>query len=308
MLLLAATTPVPAQPPGDDLPPPNVLWLSSEDNGPHLGAYGDTFATTPNLDRLAARGLIYRNAWSTAPVCAPARTTIISGLYPVSTGAQHMRSQSRLPEGFRFFPELLREAGYYTTNNSKQDYNLAASPEYVAERERLAGALRRQLLTNRDLGFLPEGEMHRRAAAMGAVPWAYGQGGADCDLYAAVLRIEEYGTPEFYFGDSYWGDYGADDEGDSDRRILSKLIERWPVGGEYRREQDRGAMLRLLAAADAADLPVLRYCADGCGRHSSTIASSARTWSSRSPTSAMPASRSIGSTHGSTPWYRNSTA
>ena len=122
LLLLAA--PAAAQPPAD-LPPPNVLWISSEDNGPQLGAYGDTFATTPNLDRLAARGLIYRNAWSTAPVCAPARTTIISGLYPVSTGAHHMRSQSRLPEGFRFFPELLREAGYYTTNNSKQDYNLA---------------------------------------------------------------------------------------------------------------------------------------------------------------------------------------
>ncbi len=123
--LIALAAPAAAQPPAADLPPPNILWLSSEDNGPHLGAYGDTFATTPNLDRLAARGLIYRNAWSTAPVCAPARTTIISGLYPVSTGAQHMRSQSRLPEGFRFFPELLREAGYYTTNNSKQDYNLA---------------------------------------------------------------------------------------------------------------------------------------------------------------------------------------
>ena len=98
--------------------------MSSEDNGPHLGAYGDDYATTPNLDRLAARGLVYRNAWSTVPVCAPARTTIISGLYPASTGGQHMRSQSRLPDGFRFFPQYLREAGYYVTNNSKEDYNL----------------------------------------------------------------------------------------------------------------------------------------------------------------------------------------
>ena len=122
-LLVLIAGPATAQPP-TDLPPPNILWVSSEDNGPHLGAYGDDYATTPNLDALAARGLIYRNAWSTAPVCAPARTTIISGLYPVSTGAHHMRSESRLPEGFRFFPELLREAGYYTTNNSKQDYNL----------------------------------------------------------------------------------------------------------------------------------------------------------------------------------------
>ena len=122
-LFVLALTPITAQPP-TDLPPPNILWVSSEDNGPHLGAYGDEYATTPNLDALAARGLIYRNAWSTVPVCAPARTTIISGLYPASTGAQHMRSRSRLPEGFRFFPQYLREAGYYVTNNSKEDYNL----------------------------------------------------------------------------------------------------------------------------------------------------------------------------------------
>ena len=124
-LLQPQSVPATAQQPPADLPPPNVLWLSSEDNGPHLGAYGDDYATTPNLDRLAARGLIYRNAWSTAPVCAPARTTIISGLYPVATGSQHMRSQSRLPGGFRFFPQYLRDAGYYTTNNAKEDYNLA---------------------------------------------------------------------------------------------------------------------------------------------------------------------------------------
>ena len=123
-LLFVALAPTAAQSPSD-LPPPNILWVSSEDNGPHLGAYGDDYATTPNLDALAARGLIYRNAWSTVPVCAPARTTIISGLYPASTGAQHMRSRSRLPDGFRFFPQVLREAGYYVTNNSKEDYNLA---------------------------------------------------------------------------------------------------------------------------------------------------------------------------------------
>src|SRR6266545_6608962 len=71
---------------------PNVLWITSEDHGPHMGCYGDTYATTPNVDRLAARGMIYTHAWSNAPVCAPARTTIISGLYPPSTGSEHMRS------------------------------------------------------------------------------------------------------------------------------------------------------------------------------------------------------------------------
>jgi arylsulfatase A-like enzyme len=103
---------------------PNFLWISSEDNGPHLGCYGDANAVTPNLDALAARGLRYTRAWSNAPVCAPARTTVISGLYPPSTGAEHMRSETSLPESMKLFPAYLREAGYYTTNASKEDYNL----------------------------------------------------------------------------------------------------------------------------------------------------------------------------------------
>ncbi len=103
---------------------PNILWITSEDNGPQMGCYGDKFADTPNLDRLAARGVIYTNAWSNAPVCAPARTTIISGIYPPSTGSEHMRSMTRLPKGMLMYPQYLRRAGYYCTNNSKEDYNL----------------------------------------------------------------------------------------------------------------------------------------------------------------------------------------
>jgi uncharacterized sulfatase len=103
---------------------PHILWLTSEDTSLHLGCYGDTYARTPNLDALAARGMRYVNANSNAPVCAPARTAIISGLYPPSTGAEHMRSLVRLPSSFRMFPQFLRDVGYYATNNSKEDYNL----------------------------------------------------------------------------------------------------------------------------------------------------------------------------------------
>ena len=52
-----------------DTPAPNILWLSSEDHGPHLGCYGDPYATTPHVDRLASRGMIYLHCWSCAPVC-----------------------------------------------------------------------------------------------------------------------------------------------------------------------------------------------------------------------------------------------
>lgn len=109
-------------------PMPNVLWISSEDHGQEMGCYGDTFATTPNVDALARRGLMYRNVWSNAPVCAPARTTIISGMYPTSLGAEHMRSMVHSPHDFEPFTVTLRGAGYYCTNNNKEDYNIT-TPE-----------------------------------------------------------------------------------------------------------------------------------------------------------------------------------
>ena len=105
-------------------PVPNILWLSAEDHGPHLGCYGDSYAVTPNVDAFAKRSLRYENAFSTAPVCAPARTTLISGMYAPSLGAHHMRSQVVRPAWHRMFTEYLRDAGYYCTNNSKTDYNL----------------------------------------------------------------------------------------------------------------------------------------------------------------------------------------
>jgi len=103
---------------------PNILWIVSEDNSPFFGCYGDEFATTPTFDKLAKEGILYENAFANAPVCAPARSTIISGMYPPSMGTQNMRSTYPTPESIKFFPQYLREAGYYTTNNSKEDYNM----------------------------------------------------------------------------------------------------------------------------------------------------------------------------------------
>ena len=113
----------------DTLPPPNILWIVSEDNSPFIGAYGDTFAITPNIDRLATEGVLYENAFASAPVCAPARSTLITGMYANSLGTQHMRSANAIPDFVKFFPRYLREAGYYCTNNVKKDYNTDDQPE-----------------------------------------------------------------------------------------------------------------------------------------------------------------------------------
>ena len=107
---------------------PNILWLVFEDIGPHLHCCGDQYSTTPHMDRLAQRGCVYDNVWGSAPVCAPARTAIISGLCPTSTGSEHMRSATRLPEGFKMYPGYMRDAGYYCVNNGKEDYNLEKPP------------------------------------------------------------------------------------------------------------------------------------------------------------------------------------
>ncbi|TDU80930.1 putative sulfatase [Prosthecobacter fusiformis] len=106
---------------------PNILWLTSEDHGPEMGCYGDKVARTPNVDALAAKGMIFKKAWSVAPVCAPARTAIITGMYPSSTGGLHMRSMVSMPEGTQMYPKFLQKVGYYCSNNSKTDYNVRDS-------------------------------------------------------------------------------------------------------------------------------------------------------------------------------------
>ncbi len=109
---------------------PNIIWIVSEDNNAAMvGCYGNKFATTPNIDKLATEGIRFSNAFSTAPVCAPSRATLITGMYPPSLGTEHMRSSYPVPAFVKFFPRYLREAGYYTTNNSKKDYNTIDQPE-----------------------------------------------------------------------------------------------------------------------------------------------------------------------------------
>jgi len=108
---------------------PNILWLTCEDMSPNLGCYGDPDAVTPNVDRLAARGVRYTQAFAPAGVCAPARSCLITGMYASSIGSHHMRSIATLPQSIRPFTTYLRQAGYFCTNQSKQDYNFKTPPD-----------------------------------------------------------------------------------------------------------------------------------------------------------------------------------
>jgi len=102
---------------------PNILWITCEDTSPYLGCYGDTYAITPNIDKLADQSVTYTRAFATAPVCAPSRSCLITGVYATSTGTQHLRSEVKLPDKVKCFPEYLRAVGYYCSNNYKKDYN-----------------------------------------------------------------------------------------------------------------------------------------------------------------------------------------
>ena len=106
---------------------PNILWIVSEDNSPLIGAYGDSFATTPNIDKLAKQSIVYDNAFANSPVCAPTRFSIITGMHANAMGTGNMRSRNKIPAFVKTYTHYLRAANYHVTNNSKTDYNFATA-------------------------------------------------------------------------------------------------------------------------------------------------------------------------------------
>lgn len=105
---------------------PNIVWLLSEDNSKHyLKLFDEHGAEAPHIEAMARHGLVFEHAFSCSPVCSVARTTLMTSCYAPRVGTQfHRRVKlARLPDGWKLFPAELRAAGYYTTNNSKKDYN-----------------------------------------------------------------------------------------------------------------------------------------------------------------------------------------
>ncbi|QDT88739.1 Arylsulfatase [Gimesia algae] len=116
---------------------PNIVWILVDDMSCHFGYQGEKLVETPHVDQLAREGVVFRNAYATAPVCSTFRSALITGMYQTTIGAHHHRSSRgtlkiNLPAGMQTVPELFRKAGYYTTNANpegtrpgKEDYNFA---------------------------------------------------------------------------------------------------------------------------------------------------------------------------------------
>ncbi|NJB86067.1 arylsulfatase A-like enzyme [Lewinella marina] len=112
---------------------PHILWLTMEDTSPQfIGAYGNPYVHTPNIDRLAREGVRFTRAFAPAPVCAIARNAMITGVNPDKLGTGNHRSNYPIPDFIRGFPAYLRDVGYYTTNNAKTDYNTSRAKALIA--------------------------------------------------------------------------------------------------------------------------------------------------------------------------------
>ena len=115
----------------ETLEPPNILWLTSEDNNiDWVGCYGNKYADTPNLDALAESGFRYTHCYANAPVCAPSRSTWITAMYAISNGTHPMRSRNEIPHDIiKYYPDHFKAAGYYVSNGAKTDYNIGGRPD-----------------------------------------------------------------------------------------------------------------------------------------------------------------------------------
>ena len=116
---------------GETPEPPNILWLTSEDNNiDWVGCYGNKYADTPNLDALAESGFRYTHCYANAPVCAPSRSTWITGMHAISNGTHPMRSRNEIPHDvIKYYPDHFKAAGYYVSNGAKTDYNIGGRPD-----------------------------------------------------------------------------------------------------------------------------------------------------------------------------------
>jgi len=127
--------------------PPNFVWIISEDNSKHyLELFDEDGIETPNIAALADQGVLFTHAFSNGAVCSVARSTLISGCYAPRTGTQYHRKirMVPMPDGVEMFPAYLRRAGYYTTNNSKEDYNYLKDEGVWDESSRTASWTKRE--------------------------------------------------------------------------------------------------------------------------------------------------------------------
>lgn len=146
---------------------PNIVWIVSEDNSKHyIKLFDKNGVATPNIEKLAKKGVQFNRAFSNAAVCSAARSSIITGVYGAKLATHYHRSEQKvtLPQNIKMFPEYLREAGYYTTNNAKEDYNIIKSDKVWDDSSNKASWRNRKkgqpFFSVFNIGTTHEGQLH----------------------------------------------------------------------------------------------------------------------------------------------------
>ncbi|MEC3908405.1 sulfatase [Tamlana sp. 2201CG12-4] len=187
------------------LPPPNIVWITSEDNSKHyMDLFDEHGAKTPNIEKLAENGVIYSHAFSNAAVCSAARSTLISGSYGPRLATHYHRKLQKvpMPNGIEMFPYYLRKAGYYTTNNAKEDYNIIKSDSVWDDSSKKANWRNRKedqpFFHVFNIGTTHEGKLHFTEVDM--------KKGTKTDPDSCFVLPNHPQTPLFKYTNAYYHD------------------------------------------------------------------------------------------------------
>lgn len=190
----------------NNLEQPNIVWITSEDNSKHyLKHFDPNGIATPNIESLAEQGLTFTHAFSNAPVCSVARSALISGCYGPRIGTQFHRKMQivPMPDALKMFPEYLREAGYYTTNNAKEDYNIIKSDAVWDDSSKKASWKNRKegqaFFHVVNIGTTHEGQLHFNAQQMDSIK-------TSTDPASVFVAPVHPNTPLFRYTNAFYRD------------------------------------------------------------------------------------------------------
>ncbi len=188
----------------ETLPPPNIVWIASEDNSAHyLQLFDENGVSTPHIESLAEKGITFTRAFSNGAVCSVARSTLVTGCYAPRVGAQFHRKiqQVPMPSDLRMFPAYLREVGYYAANLRKEDYNLIKSEDVWDESSTEATWKNRAdgqpFFYMHNIGISHESSLHFTAAEMDSVIPATAENTFEVHPYHPDTEIFRY-TNAYY--------------------------------------------------------------------------------------------------------------
>ena len=185
---------------------PNIVWITSEDNSKHyLSLFDANGVETPHIAALAKEGILFKHAFSNAPVCSVARSALISGCYGPRIGTQFHRKEKivPMPEGLEMFPSYLRKAGYYTSNNSKEDYNIIKPSGVWDDSSKKASWRNREkdqpFFHVQNIGTTHEGGLHFTQAMMDTVH-------PKTNLSSFTVQPNHPNTPLFQYTNAHYRD------------------------------------------------------------------------------------------------------